>query len=133
MAERKLPSTAWKPGQSGNPSGARKTQATKGIARRAREIVGEDGGPLVEFFYAIVTLDAKELARLKVDPTTVTLKDRRDSADWLACRGWGRAPDVQAQEGDDPLGLNDARERLLARLAPVASLDERRAEGGGTD
>ena len=36
-----------------------------------------------------------------------------------SCRGFGKARDVQNQEGEDPLGFNDARERLAAKLAPV--------------
>lgn len=117
----------WKPGQSGNPSG-RKKGAGVGIAKRARELVGDDGGPLVEFFYAIVQLDPAKLKKYKIVASDVTLKDRRDSADWLACRGWGKAPDVQAQEGDDPLGLNGARDNLAGKLAKVIELDDARRE-----
>lgn len=121
----------WKPGQSGNPAGRPKGHMV-GLAKMAREIVGEDGKPLVEFHWALLTVDAKELKRWDISREDVTLRDRRDCADWLACRGWGKAPDVQVQEGDDPLGLVDAKDRLVGKLAPVASLDDHRAEGGGT-
>jgi hypothetical protein len=45
--------------------------------------------------------------------------DRLEASRLLADRGWGRAAEFKPIEGDDPLGLEEARERLLAKLASV--------------
>ena len=65
------------PGQSGNPGGR-----PKGLARRVRELVGDDGHAIAEFMYTVM-MDA-----------TARTADRLDAGRWLADRGFGRA--VQA-------------------------------------
>jgi hypothetical protein len=69
------------PGVSGNPGGR-----PKGLSRRVRELVGEDG-ELIAAYMTSVLIDEK--AR-----TT----DRLEAAKWLADRGFGRS--VQALDVD---------------------------------
>jgi hypothetical protein len=56
--------------------------------------------------------------------------DRLEASRLLADRGWGKAADFKPIEDEDPLGLSDARERLLAKLASVTELAQRRGESG---
>jgi Family of unknown function (DUF5681) len=96
----------WKKGQSGNPSGAK-----KGLARAAREAVGEDGAALAAFWLSIVNDDTQRSS------------DRLEASKLLAERGWGRPAQFQAMEGD-PLGFDQIEQaaeqfRLnVLRLAP---------------
>jgi hypothetical protein len=69
------------PGQSGNPGGR-----PKGLSRRVRELVGEDGEAIIEFMAGVM---ADETARKA---------DRLEAAKWLADRGFGRA--IQGLEVD---------------------------------
>jgi len=98
----------WKKGQSGNPSGAK-----KGLARSAREAVGEDGKALAEFWLEIVNDDTQRTS------------DRLEASRLLGERGWGKAPAFAAMEGD-PLGFSDMEQaaeefrRNILRLAPAA-------------
>ena len=61
------------PGQSGNPGGR-----PKGLARRVRELVGEDGEAIVQFL--VETMHDSSARR----------RDRLEAARLLADRGWGR-------------------------------------------
>jgi hypothetical protein len=69
------------PGQSGNPGGK-----PQGLAKLAREAVG-DGADLVQLMVSVLRGDKKVLGVRQV-----TLRDRMQAAEWLAERGWGRAP-----------------------------------------
>ena len=62
------------PGVSGNPGGR-----PKGLGRRVRELVGDDGHEIAEFMFSLMA-----------DPRARNA-DRIDAAKWLADRGFGRA------------------------------------------
>ena len=62
------------PGQSGNPGGR-----PKGLARRVREIVGDDGEAITTFMFGVMNDGSARNA------------DRIEAAKWLADRGFGRA------------------------------------------
>ena len=94
----------FKPGQSGNPAGR-----PKSLARKTRELVGEDGEPLVRLWLAIM------------NDAGAKPSERIEASKLLADRGWGKAVDVRMQDEEDPLGLTDARERLVGKLAQVAA------------
>jgi hypothetical protein len=79
------------PGRSGNPGGR-----PKGLAKATRQLVGEDGMKLVEFWLSIME-----------DPMRRD-SDRLEASRLLAERGWGKAPAFAAIEESDPLGLEDA-------------------------
>lgn len=64
----------FRPGVSGNPGGR-----PRGLGRRVRELVGDDGDAIVQFVIAVM-IDESERTR-----------DRLDAAKWLADRGFGRA------------------------------------------
>ena len=77
------------PGISGNPGGR-----PKGLTRRVRELVGDDGSAIAEFMHAVMVDDAER--------TT----DRLEAARWLADRGFGRSPQdvelaLRGREGVD--------------------------------
>jgi hypothetical protein len=94
------------PGQSGNPRGR-----PKGLARATRELVGEDGMPLVELWWSI----ARDETRRD--------RDRLEASKLLADRGWGKAPAYEPIEGD-PFDLEDVEaaaeefRKAILRLAP---------------
>lgn len=69
------------PGQSGNPGGR-----PKGLARRVRELVGDDGHAIAEFMFEVQNDETERTA------------DRMEAARWLADRGFGRS--VQALDID---------------------------------
>ena len=101
------------PGQSGNPGGR-----PKGLARRVRELVGEDGELLLQFMIDMLGDDNARTA------------DRLDAARWLADRGFGKA--VQAVEIDVP---THSWANALAGL-PKEDLETMRAilaKHGGSD
>lgn len=93
------------PGRSGNPGGR-----PKGLARVTRELVGEDGLPVVELWWSIAK-----------DPTQRT-RDRLEASRLLAERGWGKAAVFAPQEGD-PLdwgNVEQAAEEFTARILQLA-------------
>ena len=63
------------PGVSGNPGGR-----PKGLSRRVRELVGEDGGAIAEYMLEVMNDERARTA------------DRIEAAKWLADRGFGKAP-----------------------------------------
>jgi hypothetical protein len=96
-------------GISGNPSGR-----PQGLARATRELVGEDGHKLAEFWLSIME-----------DPMRRD-SDRLEASRLLADRGWGRAASFEAQQGDplDLAALEEAAAEFRAnilRLAPPES------------
>jgi len=99
----------FRPGQSGNPGGR-----PKGLANATRELVGEDGMPLVELWLSIA-----------MDPMHRDA-DRLRASELLADRGWGKITASQPLEDDDPFGLADLEAaaedftRRLDRLRLVA-------------
>jgi hypothetical protein len=82
----------FRPGQSGNPGGR-----PKGLAKATRELVGEDGMPLVELWLSIA-----------MDPLRRDA-DRLRASELLADRGWGKAAAFQPIEVDNPLGLQNRK------------------------
>lgn len=61
------------PGQSGNPGGR-----PKGLSRRVRELVGDDGEVIAEYMLSVMHDEKARTA------------DRLEAAKWLADRGFGR-------------------------------------------
>lgn len=59
---------------SGNPGGR-----PKGLSRRVRELVGEDGAAIAEYMFSVMEDDRPRTA------------DRIDAGKWLADRGFGKA------------------------------------------
>jgi hypothetical protein len=73
------------PGATGNPGGR-----PKGLARRVRELVGDDGHEIAEFMFSIMSDGAARTA------------DRMEAARWLADRGFGKAiqaVDIEVAQG----------------------------------
>jgi hypothetical protein len=62
------------PGQSGNPGGR-----PKGLARRVRELVGDNGEEIAAFMFELMT------------DVSARNADRIEAAKWLGDRGFGRA------------------------------------------
>ena len=63
------------PGVSGNPGGR-----PKGLSRRVRELVGEDGEAIAEYMLSVMEDEHARTA------------DRIEAGKWLANRGFGTAP-----------------------------------------
>lgn len=99
----------FRPGQSGNPGGR-----PKGLAALAREAVG-GGHDLVAFYLAVFKGDTKALRTRKV-----TMRDRLQAGEWLAERGFGKAPIVVGiPEDDEPhVDFNDALTTWARSLPP---------------
>jgi len=108
------------PGQSGNPGGK-----PQGLAKLARETVG-DGADLVQFMAAVLRGDKKVLGVRQV-----TLRDRMQAAEWLAERGFGKAPLVVDVPEDDEsqVDFNDSLTTWARSLPP----DLRKALGAHMD
>lgn len=68
-------------GRSGNPGGR-----PKGLSRRVRELVGDDGHEIAKYMFPVLT-DARQRTA-----------DRMEAGKWLADRGFGRA--IQGLEVD---------------------------------
>lgn len=77
------------PGKSGNPSGK-----PKGIAAKARELIGDDPTELLEVFLEIA-----------YDPKAKP-GDRKAAAEALLDRAYGRVPSYAPIDGEDPLDLS---------------------------
>lgn len=74
-------------GPSPNPGGR-----PKGLARLAREKVGNDGDAIITFWLEIM------------NDATRGVRERLDASKLLAERGWGKPAAFQLIEDDDPLG-----------------------------
>lgn len=101
-------------GVSGNPSGR-----AKGIARRAREAVGDNGDRLILFWLDVLESEDSPMAA------------RLEASRLLAERGFGKAASFAPVEEEDPLGLEGASDKLTERLARVLPLHDGTGESGG--
>lgn len=94
-------------------TGERQRKRQRTLGRVVRDEL-DDGRALVELWMSIA-----------MDPARTTT-ERLRASELLADRGWGKAANFVAQEGD-PLGLEDLREsaeeftRSISRLAAVRS------------
>ena len=80
------------PGQSGNPGGR-----PKGLSRRVRELVGDDGHEIAEYMFSVLGDERQRTP------------DRMKAGEWLADRGFGRT--VQALD----VGVNQVTMEDLFR------------------
>lgn len=107
------------PGRSGNPGGR-----PQGLARRVREVLGDDDGETLARFWAaclsgeLVTVVTGPNGERVEERTKVSVKDRIDVSRLLAERGWGKPPQFTPVEADDPLGMTEDQAAQVA-----ASLD----------
>jgi hypothetical protein len=99
-------------GISGNPGGR-----PQGLAKATRELVGEDGHNLAEFWWSIVQDETRRD------------RDWLEASKLLADRGWGKGAAYEPVEGD-PLDLADLeaaaeefRARVMALVPPEADQD----------
>lgn len=115
----------FQPGQSGNPGGR-----PKGLARKVREILGDDDGSAIAGFWTAVLSGElpTTITEVAADGTTSTkrvyvrveMSDRIAVSKLLAERGWGKPPQFAPIDDADPL---DFSEREADELA--ASFDAR--------
>jgi Family of unknown function (DUF5681) len=105
------------PGRSGNPGGR-----PKGLAKATRELLGEDGMKLAEFWLSIME-----------DPMRRD-SDRLEASRLLADRGWGKAASFEPVEGDplDLEALEGAAEEFRAKVLRLVEAGEQADPGGGT-
>lgn len=95
-------------GVSGNPGGR-----PKGLHRRVRKAVGDDGEKLVEFMVSVL------------DDEGASRRDRMQACEWLADRGWGRAvQSVEQRIEQTPAGERPLSELSDAELRSLAGLDD---------
>ena len=104
----------FKPGQSGNPSGR-----PKGIAAKAREIIGDDPTELLEVFLEIAHNPAEKAA------------DRKAAAEALLDRAYGKAPSFAPVDGD-PLDLLSIDRTIGEIVDELARRREAAATGEAT-
>jgi hypothetical protein len=83
------------------------------LSRATRELVGDDGMKLAEFWVSIM------------EDETRRDSDRLEASRILADRGWGKAPTYAAIEESDPLDLanleqaaEEFRAKILALVPP---------------
>ena len=103
----------WPKGVSGNPGGR-----PQGLAKATRELVGEDGHRLAEFWFSTMQDETRRDS------------DRLEASRLLADRGWGKAPTFAAIE-EDPLGLEameQAAEEFRAKILKLAERSELQPE-----
>ena len=94
------------PGRSGNPGGR-----PKGLARRVRELVGDDGERIAVFFVEVMT-----------DPKQRTA-DRLEAARWLADRAFGKsATGSQQPLAVAPVPLSVVRTRTPERFGELLQI-----------
>lgn len=121
-------------GKSGNPGGR-----PKGLARKVREILGDDDGETVARFWAaclsgeIVTVTTGPDGQRVEERTKVGVKERIEVSKLLAERGWGKPPQYAPIDEEDPLGMSeaaaaDAAKSLDARIDEVARKREEREQ-----
>jgi hypothetical protein len=96
----------FQPGVSGNPGGR-----PKGLARRVRELVGDDGHEIIEFMFETM------------NNHKVRMADRLEAAAWLADRGFGKAELAINLEVGHP-GL-DLRKLSTSDLEALVGIVER--------
>jgi hypothetical protein len=101
------------PGQSGNPGGR-----PKGLARRVREIVGDDGDEIVRFMYQVMT-----------DPKA-RMADRLEAGSWLANRGFGRSVQPVDLDVNQPHAL-DLRDLSTTDLEAMLAIIDKYAPDVG--
>jgi hypothetical protein len=109
-----VPGRPFVKGKSGNPGGR-----PKGLARSARELVGENGRALADFWFEVL------------QDTDAKMADRLEASRLLADRGWGKAPSFMPIEEEDPLGLTGAHARLAEKLVRVLPLHDAKDETEG--
>lgn len=125
--EPKVVGRPFEKGQSGNPKGR-----PKGIARQVRDRLGQvahegedPSAALIDFFADVMANPAN------------SVRDRMYAGNWLAERGWGKAPMFAPIEDDDPLDLSSERTNALAAAmdARIDEVAQRRAirEAGGAE
>ncbi len=121
-------------GNRANPGGR-----PKGVARQAREAMGENGELVINFWAGVVTGEVLT-AHSKVNPKTgkiisttyemvqVSVADRIRVSQLLAERGFGKPAEFVPIEDDDPLGLADSEDASIAESLrnTVVQLAERR-------
>jgi hypothetical protein len=74
--------------------------------RKVRELVGDDGEEIARFMLAVLRDEAERVYRLR-------------AAEWLADRGWGRAPQViSGEEGEGGMQIV-VRSMLAAAAAQI--------------
>jgi hypothetical protein len=103
----------FQPGRSGNPGGR-----PRGLARATREIVGDDGRAIAEFWLTTMT------------DTSAKLTERLEASRLLADRGWGKASTAELSDDDaghDALMSLEEIDRHIARLS--AELADRPGAG----
>ena len=112
--------TSFKPGVSGNPGGR-----PKGLASKIRELAPAE--ELASYYIALWQRDGKVLRKLGIKVAEVTLAERTKAADWLADRGYGKAPQYAPVSDEDPLELDATDSSIAAVLDDLASRRETKA------
>ena len=99
------------PGQSGNPSGR-----PRGLARITRELVGDDGKAIAEFWLKTM------------NDATVKLAERLEASRLLADRGWGKPdkgePTVEEMAPTPHMRLADVDREIELLCAELATRDQ---------